>query len=82
VGQPETDRYLWLKGNYCGLSSAVAVIDWDLEFAHLLVGDAYEMFLKMVYGLVPLYVPVSDGEIRAPCYANPPHFLKGGMARG
>jgi hypothetical protein len=80
-GQPETVHYLWHRGNYHGLSSALSVIDWNLEFAHLMVCDAYEVFLNVVHGLVALYVPVSDGEIRVPWCVNPPRILKGDRSR-
>jgi hypothetical protein len=46
-----------------------------------MVCDAYEVFLNVLHGLVALYVPVSEGEIRAPWCVNSLRILKGDRSR-
>ena len=59
-------QYLWHRGDYCQMSEALWGVDWELEFSHLSVNLAYEMFVNILNSLINIYVPMCAKDQQLP----------------
>lgn len=66
----------WHKGNYGAITSHLASLDWDFEFAYLGADETFRYFATIMHGLVEQHVPVKPKqEKKVPWLKRPPTSL-------